>query len=120
MVSVLKDILICAVFDAGGLGGHPLRKDYPLGYEEVQFDFNAEELRFINQTGKIIKKEHEKLYHLIAITQEGYRMQKKNIFITVFSLIVVLLISSFQTVSATLPSFYNSPTAVPDETTQTV
>ncbi|GAP22214.1 NADH-quinone oxidoreductase subunit C [Leptolinea tardivitalis] len=24
--------------------GHPLRKDYPLGYEEVQFDFNAEEI----------------------------------------------------------------------------
>lgn len=22
--------------------GHPLRKDYPLGYEEVQFSFNAE------------------------------------------------------------------------------
>ncbi|MHC1782607.1 MAG: NADH-quinone oxidoreductase subunit C [Anaerolineaceae bacterium] len=24
--------------------GHPLRKDYPLGYEEVQFTFNAEEI----------------------------------------------------------------------------
>jgi NADH-quinone oxidoreductase subunit C len=24
--------------------GHPLRKDYPLGYEEVQFDFNADEI----------------------------------------------------------------------------
>ena len=24
--------------------GHPLRKDYPLGYEEVQFSFNAEEV----------------------------------------------------------------------------
>lgn len=24
--------------------GHPLRKDYPLGYEEVQFTFNAEEV----------------------------------------------------------------------------
>ena len=24
--------------------GHPLRKDYPLGYEEVQFSFNAEEI----------------------------------------------------------------------------
>ncbi len=24
--------------------GHPLRKDYPLGYEEVQFTFNREEL----------------------------------------------------------------------------
>jgi NADH-quinone oxidoreductase subunit C len=22
--------------------GHPLRKDYPLGYEENQFSFNAE------------------------------------------------------------------------------
>ena len=24
--------------------GHPLRKDYPLGYEEVQFSFNKEEI----------------------------------------------------------------------------
>ena len=24
--------------------GHPLRKDYPLGYEEVQFSFNREEI----------------------------------------------------------------------------
>jgi NADH-quinone oxidoreductase subunit C len=24
--------------------GHPLRKDYPLGYEEVQFTFNSEEI----------------------------------------------------------------------------
>lgn len=24
--------------------GHPLRKDYPLGYEEVSFTFNAEEI----------------------------------------------------------------------------
>ncbi|RPI79357.1 MAG: NADH-quinone oxidoreductase subunit C, partial [Chloroflexi bacterium] len=24
--------------------GHPLRKDYPLGYEEVRFTFNEEEL----------------------------------------------------------------------------
>ena len=24
--------------------GHPLRKDYPLGYEEVQFTFNREEV----------------------------------------------------------------------------
>jgi NADH-quinone oxidoreductase subunit C len=24
--------------------GHPLRKDYPLGYEEVQFTFNAAEI----------------------------------------------------------------------------
>jgi NADH-quinone oxidoreductase subunit C len=24
--------------------GHPLRKDYPLGYEEVQFDFNFDEI----------------------------------------------------------------------------
>ncbi|NTU75228.1 MAG: NADH-quinone oxidoreductase subunit C [Anaerolineaceae bacterium] len=25
--------------------GHPLRKDYPLGYEEVQFTFNFDEIR---------------------------------------------------------------------------
>jgi len=25
--------------------GHPLRKDYPLGYEEVQFTFNAKEIQ---------------------------------------------------------------------------
>ena len=24
--------------------GHPLRKDYPLGYEEVQFSFNWQEI----------------------------------------------------------------------------
>ena len=24
--------------------GHPLRKDYPLGYEEVQFSFNWQEV----------------------------------------------------------------------------
>ena len=24
--------------------GHPLRKDYPLGYEEVQFSFNVDEI----------------------------------------------------------------------------
>jgi NADH-quinone oxidoreductase subunit C len=24
--------------------GHPLRKDYPLGYEEVQFSFNKEDV----------------------------------------------------------------------------
>jgi NADH-quinone oxidoreductase subunit C len=24
--------------------GHPLRKDYPLGYEEVQFTFNVDEV----------------------------------------------------------------------------
>jgi NADH-quinone oxidoreductase subunit C len=24
--------------------GHPLRKDYPLGYEEVQFTFNEKEI----------------------------------------------------------------------------
>jgi len=24
--------------------GHPLRKDYPLGYEEVQFTFNRDEI----------------------------------------------------------------------------
>ena len=25
-------------------GGHPLRKDYPLGYEEVEFTFNFDEI----------------------------------------------------------------------------
>jgi len=25
--------------------GHPLRKDYPLGYEEVQFTFNYEDVQ---------------------------------------------------------------------------
>jgi len=25
--------------------GHPLRKDYPLGYEEVQFTFNVEDIK---------------------------------------------------------------------------
>lgn len=29
---------------AADWAGHPLRKDYPLGYEEVQFDFNADEI----------------------------------------------------------------------------
>jgi|SRR5688572_19176260 len=27
-----------------GTDGHPLRKDYPLGYEEVQFTFNIDEI----------------------------------------------------------------------------
>jgi NADH-quinone oxidoreductase subunit C len=33
--------------------GHPLRKDYPLGYEEVAFTFNAEEIN--------LRKPHPKL-----------------------------------------------------------
>jgi NADH-quinone oxidoreductase subunit C len=32
--------------------GHPLRKDYPLGYEEVQFTFNHEEI--------MVRKPHPK------------------------------------------------------------
>ncbi|HEX9028871.1 MAG TPA: NADH-quinone oxidoreductase subunit C, partial [Anaerolineales bacterium] len=32
--------------------GHPLRKDYPLGYEEVQFTFNFDEI--------MVKKQHPK------------------------------------------------------------
>lgn len=32
--------------------GHPLRKDYPLGYEEVQFTFNAEEIEQIKPYAK--------------------------------------------------------------------
>jgi NADH-quinone oxidoreductase subunit C len=30
--------------------GHPLRKDYPLGYEEVQFDFDEKEIRMRKPT----------------------------------------------------------------------
>jgi NADH-quinone oxidoreductase subunit C len=33
--------------------GHPLRKDYPLGYEEVQFSFNFDE---INQRKKFARE----------------------------------------------------------------
>jgi NADH-quinone oxidoreductase subunit C len=34
--------------------GHPLRKDFPLGYEEVQFSFNAEQ---IDQNKSYAKRE---------------------------------------------------------------
>jgi NADH-quinone oxidoreductase subunit C len=36
--------------------GHPLRKDFPLGYEEVQFTFNAEQ---IDQDKPYAKRESE-------------------------------------------------------------
>jgi NADH-quinone oxidoreductase subunit C len=36
--------------------GHPLRKDFPLGYEEVQFTFNAGE---IDQDKPYAKREQE-------------------------------------------------------------
>jgi NADH-quinone oxidoreductase subunit C len=32
--------------------GHPLRKDYPLGYEEVQFTFNFDEISLRKPRGK--------------------------------------------------------------------
>ena len=32
--------------------GHPLRKDYPLGYEEVQFTFNFDEISCASRTRK--------------------------------------------------------------------
>jgi NADH-quinone oxidoreductase subunit C len=32
--------------------GHPLRKDYPVGYEEVQFTFNVEEIQLRKPSGK--------------------------------------------------------------------
>ncbi len=32
--------------------GHPLRKDYPLGYEEVQFTFNIDEIQAIKPRGE--------------------------------------------------------------------
>jgi NADH-quinone oxidoreductase subunit C len=31
--------------------GHPLRKDYPLGYEEVQFTFNFDEINLTKPKG---------------------------------------------------------------------
>jgi len=33
--------------------GHPLRKDYPLGYEEVQFTFNFNEIDLRKPKGKL-------------------------------------------------------------------
>jgi len=33
--------------------GHPLRKDYPLGYEEVQFSFNYDEIQRKKPAGKL-------------------------------------------------------------------
>jgi NADH-quinone oxidoreductase subunit C len=32
--------------------GHPLRKDYPVGYEEVQFTFNVDEIQLRKPRGK--------------------------------------------------------------------
>jgi len=32
--------------------GHPLRKDYPLGYEEVQYTFNYEEIKLKKPRGE--------------------------------------------------------------------
>jgi NADH-quinone oxidoreductase subunit C len=32
--------------------GHPLRKDYPLGYEEVQYTFNYEEIQLQKPRGE--------------------------------------------------------------------
>ncbi len=32
------------IFMPADWGGHPLRRDYPLGYEEVQFTFNFDEI----------------------------------------------------------------------------
>jgi NADH-quinone oxidoreductase subunit C len=32
--------------------GHPLRKDYPVGYEEVQFTFNVDEIQVRKPSGK--------------------------------------------------------------------
>jgi NADH-quinone oxidoreductase subunit C len=32
--------------------GHPLRKDYPLGYEEVQFTFNFDEISLRKPKGE--------------------------------------------------------------------
>ena len=32
--------------------GHPLRKDYPLGYEEVQFTFNYQDIDLRKPHGK--------------------------------------------------------------------
>ena len=37
--------------------GHPLRKDYPLGYEEVQFSFNFEEINGRKPKGKELSPE---------------------------------------------------------------
>ena len=32
------------ILTADGMEGHPLRKDFPLGYEEVQFTFNFDDI----------------------------------------------------------------------------
>lgn len=37
----------------GDWQGHPLRKDYPLGYEEVQFSFNKDEVMLHKPKGKL-------------------------------------------------------------------
>ena len=43
---ILKGILIRAylLLPEDWEGKHPLRKDFPLGYEEVQFTFNIDEI----------------------------------------------------------------------------
>jgi NADH-quinone oxidoreductase subunit C len=49
--------------------GHPLRKDYPLGYEEVQFSFNAEQ---IDQ-----KKPYARQHSAAVVKTKGAKGRKK-------------------------------------------
>ena len=58
--------------------GHPLRKDYPLGYEEVQFTFNFDEVMTRKPRPKEVVVLRAALCPRYAIPGIGPRMAKRT------------------------------------------